>query len=108
MVWVALAAMLALGPIAGSPPPQSRSLPAYNPVTSAELNRIGGDIHKGRDERSLSRKQARELRRESGEIAMLEERYTTGGLIGAEAAELKARIEVLRALVRSKRLGTVK
>ena len=108
MIGLTLAIMMAAGPIVGSLPPEPRALPAYNPATSAELGLIRRDVRKGREEGSLSKKQARELRRESREVAMLEERYAAGGLSGAEAAELRARIEVLRALTRGKRLGAFK
>jgi hypothetical protein len=107
MIGLALALMVT-GPIAGTVPSQPRALPSYNPATTAELGLIRRDVRKGREEGSLSRKQASELRRESREVAMLEERYAAGGLTGAEAAELKARIEVLRALTRGKRLGSIK
>ena len=107
MIGLALALMMS-GPIAGNIPAEPRALPSYNPATSAELAMVRRDVRKGRKEGSLSRKQARELRRESGEVAMLEQRYAAGGLSSAEAAELKARIEVLRALTRGKRLGTIR
>ncbi|GAA4007028.1 hypothetical protein GCM10022211_20110 [Sphingomonas humi] len=108
MIGLVLAAMIGSGPLAGTIPVQARPLPSYNPATSADLGTIRRDVRKGREEGSLSRRQARELRRESREVAMLEERYAAGGLSTAEQAELKARIEVLRALTRGKRLGTIK
>lgn len=107
MIALALA-LMSSGPIAGSLPPEPRAIPSFNPVTSRELGLIRKDVSKGREEGSLSRRQARELRREAREIAMLEARYAKGGFYGAEAAELRARIEVLRALTRGKRLGTIK
>lgn len=108
MIEMALALWVASGPIVGSLPPEPRALPAYNPVTSAELGLVGRDVRKGREEGSPSKKEARELRRETREVGMLEERYAAGGLSSAEAAELRARIEVLRALTNGKRLGTIK
>jgi len=108
MIKATLALLVASGPIVGSLPPQPRALPAYNPVTSADLGHVRRDVRKGRDEGSLSKKQAKELRREAREVAMLEERYAAGGLSSAEAAELRARIGVLRALTNGKRLGTIK
>jgi hypothetical protein len=108
MIEVALALLVAAGPIVGSLPPEPRALPAYNPVTSAELGLVRRDVRKGREEASLSKKQAKELRRETREVSMLEERYAAGGLSSAEAAELRARIEVLRALTNGKRLRTIK
>jgi hypothetical protein len=108
MIDVALAFLMAAGPIAGGVPSAPGALPSYNPVTSLELSSISKDVRRGRDEGSLSRKQAKELRREVREIATLEQRYGQGGLSDTEAAELRARIEVLRALTRGKRLGTLK
>ena len=108
MLVATLAALFLSGPISGNIPAQPRALPSYNPATSAELALVRRDVRKGREEGSLSKKQARELRRESREVSMLEGRYAAGGLSAAEAAELKARIEVLRALTRGKRLGTIK
>ena len=109
MIDLALSLMLAAaGPIAGRLPPQPRAIPAFNPVTTRDLGKIRSEVRDGRDEGTLSRRQARELRREAREIAMLEERYAGGGLTDPEAAELRARIEVLRALTRAKRLSTVK
>lgn len=102
---VALAAMS--GPIAGPPAPQPRALPTYNGHAHTELRDVRREISKGRDRGELSRRQAKQLRREAGEIAMLEDRYAAGGLSDAERAELRSRAEVLRALTRGKRAGTL-
>jgi hypothetical protein len=107
MIGLALA-LISSAPLAGSLPPQPRAIPSFNPATSSQLGQIRSEVRKGREEGSLSRRQARQLRGEAGEIAMLEQRYASGGLTGAEAAELRTRIEVLRALTRGKRLGTVR
>jgi hypothetical protein len=111
MAVLALTLMLASlgsGQIAGRVPPEPRAIPAFNPVTCRELGQIRSDVRKGRDEGSLSKRQAKELRREAREVAMLERRYSQGGLSSPEAAELRTRIEVLRALTRAKRIGTIK
>ncbi len=108
MIVATVSALFLSGPIAGSIPPQSRALPSYNPATSADLASIRREVRRGREEGSLSKKQAKELSRESREVAILEERYAAGGLSTVEAAELRARIEVLRALTRGKRLGSIK
>jgi hypothetical protein len=108
MIGLTLALLMASGPIVESPPPAPRAVPSFNPVTNAELGAIRSDVRKGREEGLLTRRQARELRREAREISMLEERFAAGRLGSGEAAELRARIEVLRALTRGKRLGTVK
>jgi hypothetical protein len=99
---------LGSGPLVGRLPPEPRAIPSFNPVTSRDIGQISSDVAKGRKEGSLSKRQARELRREAREIAMLEERFASGGLDNGEAAELRARIEVLRAMTRGKRLGTIK
>ena len=103
-----LLAVLSYGPIVGSLPPEPRAIPSFNPATTGDIGMIRSDIATGRREGSLSRRQARELRRESREIEMLEERYAAAGLSDDERAELRSRLEVLRALTNAKRLGTVR
>lgn len=99
--------LTASSPIAGPPAPRPQSLPSYNPASATELRSVRREIDKGRDRGELSKKQARQLRREAGEIAMLERRYAAGGLSDAERAELRNRAEVLRALTRGKKLGAL-
>jgi hypothetical protein len=100
------------GPIYGPPAPAPaavRAVPGIKPTgISREVDQIRSDIHHGRDSGQLSRKQAKELRREAGEIQGLETRYSAGGLSESEQAELRNRTEVLRAITNAKRLGTIK
>lgn len=92
----------------GRIPPEPRVLPSFNPATGRDLRDVRSDIRAGRERGELSRRDARRLRREANEISMLEERYSNGGLSDAERAELRSRIEVLRAITRGKRLGTLR
>jgi hypothetical protein len=73
-----------------------------------EVRTVLADINQGAHAGQLSHRQAKELRREAGEITQLEERYAAGGLSNAEAAELQNRIEVLRALTNAKRSGVIR
>ena len=100
----------ASGQIAGPPPPApARALPGFRPVAiSRDVAEIRSDIRDGRQDGQLSRKQAKELRREAGEINGLEDRYAQGGVTDSEAAELINRTEVLRAITNAKRSGTIK
>jgi hypothetical protein len=75
---------------------------------SSDVRGVYSDIHDGAESGQLSRKQAKELRREAGEIDQLEQRYAAGGLSDAEAAELRTREEVLRSIVNAKRSGVIK
>jgi len=52
----------------------------------------------------LTRKEARQLRRENGVIADIASRYATDGLSQAETRELQTRTEVMRDIVRLQRL----
>ena len=75
---------------------------------SAPVRQVLSDIREGARLGELSHKQAKELRREAGEISELESRYAVGGLSDAEAAELRSREEVLHAIVNAKRSGVIK
>jgi hypothetical protein len=72
------------------------------------ISDVYADIRTGAREGQLSHKQAKELRREAGEISALETRYAADGLSDAEAAELQTRAEVLRSIVNAKRSGVLK
>jgi hypothetical protein len=52
--------------------------------------------------------QARHLKREVSEIPMLERRYARDGLTDQEQAELRSRVEVLKALTSAKRIGQIR
>ncbi|MFS2110906.1 hypothetical protein ACCC88_14535 [Sphingomonas sp. Sphisp140] len=70
-----------------------------------ETSKIRDDIRNGRSSGQLTRRDAKRLKREAGQIDTLEERYTAGGLSPAEEAELFARREALRNDVVAKRSG---
>lgn len=107
----ALFAALTLSPMSGSVPPFVGRPPATPrsvvivPTIDRDLRQIGSEISDGREQGELSKRQARQLRREAGEIRMLQNRYRSGGLNNAEQKELRARAEMLRALTRAKRRG---
>ena len=96
------------GPIYGPPAPVQRTLPDYDSGVGRDVGQLRSDIDQGRTQRQLSRRQARELRREASEIGMLQERYAAGGLTESERAELRTRVEALRGITTAKRLGTIK
>lgn len=80
--------------------------PAPRPVlpgVARELNQVDRSIRDARDADKLSRKEARQLRRESRQIAALEERYARNGLTESERAGLQARIEALRSSASARR-----
>lgn len=76
--------------------------------SAAETAKIRSDIRGGRSSGQLTRREAKQLRREAWQIDTLEERYAAGGLSPAEEAELFARREALRNDVVAKRSGTRK
>lgn len=86
------------GSNAGWPAPR----PAL-PGVARELNQVDRSIRDARDADKLSRKEARELRRESRRIAALEERYARNGLTESERAGLQARLEALRSIASARR-----
>ena len=86
------------GSNAGWPAPR----PAL-PGVARELHQVDRSIRDARDADKLSRKEARELRRESRRIAALEERYARDGLSESERAGLLARIEALRSIASARR-----
>ncbi|NYT39543.1 hypothetical protein HZY97_02145 [Sphingomonas sp. R-74633] len=75
---------------------------------AAETAKIRSDIRDGRDSGQLTRREAKQLKREAYQIDTLEERYATGGLSPSEEAELFVRREALRNDVTAKRTGTRK
>ena len=75
------------------------------PGVARELHQADRSIRDGRASGQLSRREARALRRESRQIAVLEERYARGGLSESERAELESRILALRSVTGAKRSG---
>lgn len=111
LVAVAAAAMQgASSSVYGPPPPVVRTIPdyAHAPSVSATVQQVLSDVHDGRENGRLSHKQAKELRREAGEIGILEERYARDGLSDDERAELQNRVQVIRAITNAKRTGVIK
>ena len=64
--------------------------------TGRDLGDIRNRIEDGRDERSLTRREARRLKREARYIGVLTERFGSGGLSDAEQRELDVRTHALR------------
>ncbi|WP_342250564.1 hypothetical protein [Sphingomonas sp. OTU376] len=73
--------------------------------SAAETAKIRSDIRDGRSGGQLTRREAKQLRREAYQIDTLEERFAAGGLSPSEEAELFARREALRNDVVAKRSG---
>lgn len=73
------------------------------PGVARELGQADRNIREGRESGQLSRREARALRRESRQIAVLEERYARGDLSESERAELEARVAALRSVTGAKR-----
>ncbi|MDK2769723.1 hypothetical protein [Sphingomonas sp.] len=73
------------------------------PGVARELHQVDQSIRDARDADKLSRKEARELRREGRRIAALEERYARDGLSESERAGLQTRIEALRSIASARR-----
>lgn len=102
-----LAAAPASAQIWGGPTMQGPSGSAMSRDRSAaETAKIRSDIQAGRDSGQLTRREAKQLKREAWQIDNLEERYAAGGLSPAEEAELFARREALRSDVIARRSGT--
>lgn len=104
-----LAAAPASAQIWGGPTMQGPSGgPMGRDQSAAETAKIRSDIRDGRDSGQLTRRQAKQLKREAYQIDTLEERYAGGGLSPSEEAELFARREALRNDVIAKRSGARK
>lgn len=76
------------------------------PGVARELDQAGRSIREGRESGQLSRREAKALRREQRQIAVLEARYARGGLSESERAELEARVAALRSVTGAKRSTT--
>jgi hypothetical protein len=92
------------GPVMAGPSGRSMG----HDQSAAETAKIRSDIHAGRDSGQLTRREARQLKREAWQIDTLEERYAAGGLSPSEEAELFVRREALRNDVTAKRTGARK
>lgn len=86
-------------------PPTSDRAPGIVDIGSRTTNPpIGHDIRdtrklieRSRDNGSLSRPEARALRREARQIGVLADRYGKDGMSDAERRELETRVQILRA-----------
>jgi len=115
LVAIVAAAMQGASPSVYGPPAPIPRMPGYGPSASSNVPPVAGvvqqvlsDIQQGRDSGQLSRKEARELRKEAGLIGQMEERFARDGLSDDERAELQNRAEVVRAVTNAKRLGVIK
>ena len=79
--------------------------PPALPGVARELGQADRNIRDGRDRGQLTRREAKALRRESRQIAVLERRYARGGLSESERAELESRDAPLRSATGAKRTG---
>ncbi len=86
------------GSNAGWPAPR----PAL-PGIARDLHQVDRSIRAARDSGQLSRKEARQLRRESRRIAALEDRLARDGLSESEQAGLQAQVEALRSIASARR-----
>jgi hypothetical protein len=66
------------------------------PLLYRDLGKADGDIRDGRNSGQLTRREARDLRRQERMIGVLEQRYASDGLSDPERAELATRLELLR------------
>jgi hypothetical protein len=69
------------------------------PGVARELRDVRSRIERARDEGQLSKREARQLRREARLIGRLADRYAAGGLSPAERGELGTRAQVLRSRI---------
>lgn len=108
-----IAAALLLTPLVGAQaqymprtPPPSERLPAIvdrgtqpaGPSVGSELDDLRGRIDARREAGTLSKQEARALRREARQIATLTERYDRDGLSDSERREIDMRTHALRSL----------
>ena len=108
LILVATAAMQTVSSAYGPPPPIIRPTPGYGPSVPNIAPSVLSDIRDGRATGELTRGQAKQLRRELGEIETLEQRYAQNGLSDDERAEIGDRLEVLRAITNAKRADVIK
>ena len=85
-----------------SPSAADARLPS--PSVWRQVGEIDQRIDDGRQARTLTKREARRLRREATQIGTLGDRYASDGLSGAEQRELDTRAAVLRAQVNNARL----
>lgn len=72
---------------------------------TGETAQMISNIQKGRQGNQLTRREARQLKREVRQVDVLEARYAEGGLSPSEEAELFVRREALRNDIAAKRSG---
>ncbi|WP_137869801.1 MULTISPECIES: hypothetical protein [Sphingopyxis] len=94
-----------------TPPPSDRMPGISDMGTAAQRSTVDHDLREtrarirdGRDAGQLSKREARALRREAGQISTLADRYGRDGLSDSERRELEMRAQVLRDLTAAQRL----
>ena len=83
----------------------ARMQPSTWTPPNRETDRIRDDVRNGRQSGQLTRREARQLRRESFQIDGLQARFRRDGISDSEAAELATRRQLLREDVLRKRSG---
>src|SRR5947209_19952478 len=96
------------GPGPRRSPPMIATTATRSASIAPQIGRLYSDIDHGRSVGQLSRRQAKQLRVEAGEISALEQRYAVDGLSDSEAAELNTRIEALLGTINAERAGVIK
>jgi len=79
-----------------------RTLPGGSTLDH-DLRETRARIDRGREDGDLSKREARELRREARQISSLAERYARDGLSDSERRELDMRTQVLKDLTAAER-----
>lgn len=112
---VALSLSLVLIPAAASaqvygPPAPTSHLPgismsASQSTVGRETRKIRHDVHEAREDGTLTKREARSLRREANQIDTLSDRYGADGLSDSEARELDTRARVLRDVTNTQRIN---
>lgn len=74
------------------------------PGIGRELRDVRGKIREGRESGQLSRREARQLNRETRRIGLVARRYRSDGLSASEARFIEARLLALRGTVSAARL----
>lgn len=89
-----------------NPFPGDSRLPG--PGAGREARDIGAKVERGREEGAISRREARQLRREARRIASLSRLYRRDGLSDSERAELETRTHLLRSALSRPRAPAAK
>jgi uncharacterized membrane protein len=111
VVWAVCAVMIpaaASAQIYGPPAPTNRlpgiSMSASQSTVGRDTRKIRHDVREAREDGTLTKREARSLRREANQIDTLAERYGADGLSDSEARELDTRARVLRDVTNTQRI----